>query len=545
MKAKYIIASLVAACVLAIGCTNDKLLTLDEIQLSSSYVAISPDGGEVKVTVNATTDWTLDYDVAVSKDSLSAEKGVVKYKEGQKQMSVEGNQWVTVTPLSGNAGTSTLTFKAEATESSREITLKIKAGDKYQNVIVAQTKDVKHDVTPIKDVMNFTAADNGKVLRLEGTCTAIANTSYGNFYMQDADGNEVYIYGTVDESGSYNWGKFNIEVSDKVVVEGPYSYYNGTHELVDAAFVSVEKSLLITKEATKTIEKTAEPFSITITQKGVGLTSESQTEWLTLGNGYDTDSKGNYIFTVTPTENTTGKTRTGTLKFVSTKIEKDKTLSSILVVTINQLATTVPTTESKLSDIAATVLPGSSKARIEFDVIVKDAVVTYVNGSNAIVEDATGGLLFYGCGLKAGQIINGRIFGEGYAYNNLPEVTKLGLDFAKVTDASKAPQPKEVTLSELANNFSKYVSTYVKVSGVKASEKIDVTYKAVNNKGGITDGTNTLPFNHQSTGKYNGSNIYYYVQVEANENLDVTCVPTVYKTNNQLNIFEQKWIVKK
>lgn len=521
-------------------------MTLDEIQLSSSYVAINPDGGSVKVTVTANVDWTLDFDVPVPADSLSSEKGVIKYNEYKKQMSLDENKWITVSTLSGSAGTTELVFSAEAAESSRKSSIRIKAGDRFQNVIVAQTKEVKHEVTPLSKVVTFTSADDGKVLRVCGACTAIASTSYGNFYIQDEDGNEVYIYGTVDDGGAYNWSKFNIEIGDKVTVEGPYSNYKGTHELVDALFISVEKSLLSSKDVNKVIEKTADPFTVTLTQKGVGLTSESQTEWLTLGNGYSTDSKGNLVFEVTPTANTTGKARTGTLKFVSTKIEKKDTLVSILMVSVKQLATDKPQTESTLSAIATAISASSSSSNpVEFDVIVKDATVTYVNGSNAIVEDANGGLLFYGCDLKVGQVINGRIYGSGYAYNKLPEVTVLGLDFATVTELPKKPEARVVAFSELYANFSKYVSTYIKVTDAKAGDKIDVTYKVVSSKGNLTDDTNTIDFNHQSTGKYGKDKIYYYIQIEKGAALEVTCVPSVFKTSNQLNIFEQKWISEK
>lgn len=543
MKTQYISIALAAVCALAIGCAKEKPLVLDELQVSSSYVAINADGGEASIVIDAVTDWTFDFDVDVPKDSLDIEKGIVKYKEAQKQMSLSDNQWVTIAPMNGGKGKTTVTFKADATESARKIAIRVKAGDKFQNIIVSQYKKVEAALTPIADVVKMTSADDGKVLRIEGSCTAIASTSYGNFYMQDAAGNEVYIYGTVDESGSYNWSKFGIELGDKVTVEGPYSNYKGTHELVDASFIKVEKALLSSKDVTKTICKGAEPFTITLTQKGVGLESESQAEWLTLGNGYTTDKNGNYVFTVTPTENATGKIRKGTLKFVSTKIEKNDTISSILMVTVNQLAAAAPV-KGSLKTIRD-IVKGStdSKNPIEFCVEVENATVTYVNGDNAFVEDAECGLLFYKSGLKVGQVINGCIYGSGYLYSNLPEVATLGTDLAKITELTKKPQPQEVALDSLYTNFDKYVSRYVIVKDGKAGDDIDINYSQAVKAGSLTnDKGSEIVLYIQSTSKYNGKSIYFYFQAPKDTDLEVTSIPTVYKTTNQLKIFDGKWL---
>ena len=84
MKFRYIIAALFLS--LAVGCVQEELSTLSEIQVSESYLAIDVNGGSASTTVNATEGWQVD------PSSVPA--------------------WLTVSPMSGNAGSSQITFSA-------------------------------------------------------------------------------------------------------------------------------------------------------------------------------------------------------------------------------------------------------------------------------------------------------------------------------------------------------------------------------------------------------------------------------------------------
>ena len=59
MKLKYIFTALVAALTLAVGCEDDIERYLDEVKVSSSYVAIPAAGGSQTITVNASADWSF------------------------------------------------------------------------------------------------------------------------------------------------------------------------------------------------------------------------------------------------------------------------------------------------------------------------------------------------------------------------------------------------------------------------------------------------------------------------------------------------------
>ena len=540
MKLKYIIPSFIAVIAMFTGCADDNEPTyLDNLKVSSSYVAFDVKGGTQKITVTATEDWSMDFMVPVKADSLDDEKGIVKYQVPTSQMATKENKWVKVSQLSGGAGTTDISFTVGATTPTRSVTVRIKAGDKYQNIIVAQIDDSPTPESTVKDVLKGV---DSKTYRVTGMCGKIINTSYGNWYMVDNEGNELYIYGTKDASGAYNWKKFNIAPGDLVTVEGARKTYKSTIEIEDATFISVKKALLLSKETNKTIDKEGKPFNITITQKGEGLSFKSDVDWMTIEPGYTVNKKGDLVFTVNPSENATGKNREGTLTFKSTK-GKDE---SVLTVSIIQLGTT-PVTTGGIAGISSAISASTDRNKqVNFDVILTDAKVTYKNGSNIFVEDATGGLLLYSgnSSLAVGDVINGRVWGAGYAYNGLPEATSLQTELAKVTKGD-APKPMEVSLAQLAADYGKYINRYILIKDATVGKTIDVKYSGVKSAGELTDGTNTFVLNHQRSGKYHDKNIYYYVQAAKDSKVNVVCIPSVYKTKKQLNIWDKRWIRNK
>ena len=540
MKLKYIIPSFIAVIAMFTGCADDNEPTyLSNLKVSSSYVAFDVKGGTQKINVTATEDWSMDFMVPVKADSLDDEKGIVKYQVPTSQMATKENKWVKVSQLSGGAGTTDISFTVGATTATRSVTVRIKAGDKYQNIIVAQIDDSPTPESTVKDVLKGV---DSKTYRVTGMCGKIINTSYGNWYMVDNEGNELYIYGTKDASGAYNWKKFNIAPGDLVTVEGARKTYKSTIEIEDATFISVKKALLLSKETNKTIDKEGKPFNVVITQKGEGLSFKSDVDWMTIEPGYTVNKKGDLVFTVNPSENATGKNREGTLTFKSTKGKEE----SVLTVSIIQLGTT-PVTTGGIAGISSAISASTDRNKqVNFDVMLTDAKVTYKNGSNIFVEDATGGLLLYSgnSSLAVGDVINGRVWGAGYAYNGLPEATSLQTELAKVTKGD-APKPMEVTLAQLAADYGKYINRYILIKGATVGKTIDVKYSGVKSAGELTDGTNTFALNHQRTGKYDGKNIYYYVQAAKDSKVNVVCIPSVYKTKKQLNIWDKRWIRNK
>ena len=235
MKLKYIIPAAIAAMTMLASCSENDTLELDNIKVSQSYITLPEKGGDVTVEITASEDWTFDIDFDVEEKKLDDEKGVVKYYVPTKQLDLKDNSWFTVSARSGSKGKTKVTFHADATTDSRSSALQIKAGDKIQNVIVAQTAGAPEvKAVSVKDVIDGT---DGKTYRVKGFCTAISNTNYGNWDMSDSEGNSIMIYGTVDATGSYNWNSFNIAVGDEVVVEGPRVTFGST--LLSSGVVTV------------------------------------------------------------------------------------------------------------------------------------------------------------------------------------------------------------------------------------------------------------------------------------------------------------------
>ena len=134
--------------------------------------------------------------------------------------------WLTLKdgPMSGAAGEYDLVFSAEPIDGGREIEIQITAGGNAQYFRVRQGSMLASEAT-VKEV--FEGAD-GKSYRVQGVCTSIANTYYGNWYLQDGTHPEedLYIYGTKNADGQYDWESFDIEVGDSVMVEGPKTTEN-------------------------------------------------------------------------------------------------------------------------------------------------------------------------------------------------------------------------------------------------------------------------------------------------------------------------------
>lgn len=230
---KNIIAVLASGALLFAGCTKEyEVTTLDVIQLSKTFISVPEDGTHVTVELTASVDWSFD------KLFEHEIEGQYEDHEVAKEMK-ETPEWLTVSNVSGGAGTTKLTFTAEASEVGREAKLVISAGGKKQNLTVRQG-EIQASVATCAEVID---AVDGQSFTVTGTCTSIVNTTYGNWYLNDGTG-EIYIYGTVNDSGQNAWDTFNIEVGDEVTVSGSKVTYGSTVEFVDAKFISVKKSLL-------------------------------------------------------------------------------------------------------------------------------------------------------------------------------------------------------------------------------------------------------------------------------------------------------------
>lgn len=502
MKTKYIILSLAAALFLT-ACVKESDHYLDSLRVSSSFVTIPTNGGAKTITIDATEDWTFDFDIEVDTSYVDPVKGKKTEKITRNQLTqfydidsldaTTGKEvithWLTIAPASGSKGKTEVTFTALPRPNTKQVTVYLKSGDQVQNIILSLVETNKAEV-PVSTVKEISEGADGKTFRAKGYCTRIANTTYGNWYLSDATVNgstvkELYIYGTVDATGSYNWSSFNIAVGDLVTVEGPKTTYGTTIELVDARVIEVQKALLIADKTEYTVSKDATPFDVKMKQNGETFIFESKSDWLTIDRNYDLTG-GVVSVKVTPAENTTGKVRTGTLWFQSTLLGKDKKGNpkrdtTEVNITVTQLSATANGT---LLDIRNACNDSSTKP---FDFTIGKATVTYVNGTNIFIEDESAGLYIYdkvgNVKLTPGQTVTGRVYGEGNAYKGLPEATAFHYELATIGDAPKLsadlPKPTAVTLAQLSTNWNDYFCRFIKIDDVAVTDTVAARFEYV------------------------------------------------------------------
>ncbi len=291
MKLKYIFTALVAALTLAVGCEEDIERHLDEVRVSSSYVAIPAAGGSQTITVDAKSDWSFG----------------------------EIPSWLTVSPENGSAGETTVTFNADAATSTNEAMLYLTCDGKSQIINVLQmTEKVDLPITSCKEFNEN--GEDGKSYRVKGTVTKIVNTTYGNMYINDGTG-EAYVYGTLDASGAEkNFLSLGIEAGDILTVEGPRKTYSGTVELVNVTVISIEKSLIKVDSVSvkEALPVEGGEFKAYLTCKGDGVSvvvPDDAKSWLSVTSIETSGSNATVTFNAA---GNTGGDRSTTLVFNTT-----------------------------------------------------------------------------------------------------------------------------------------------------------------------------------------------------------------------------------
>ena len=291
MKLRSIFTALTVAALALVGCQKEEKF-LDEVQVSQSMVAIDVNGGSAEITVTATDAWEFT--------------GIP--------------EWLTVTPAAGAAGETVVTFSAEAATSNNEVALKLNCAGVTQIVNVLQMAE-KAEVT-LSTCAEVNNGEDGKVYRVKGTCTSIANTTYGNWYITDETGT-VYVYGTLYNGATQQFSKLGLEVGDIVTVEGPRKNYNGTIELVDVTVVEIEKSLIKLEKVISTplpLDGGAATVLLTVKEGDFSVEIPEDATWLTAGEASNVGGLTCVELTAAPNE---GGARKTTVTFKTSVNGKD------------------------------------------------------------------------------------------------------------------------------------------------------------------------------------------------------------------------------
>ena len=129
--------------------------------------------------------------------------------------------------------------------------------------------DVKFDY-PESTVAEVIAGVDGEYYRVSGIVTNIANTRYGNWYLMDEYGDELYIYGTINEFGVYSLQ--GLTEGDYVTIQGPRKTYNSLVELMDVSVVDIKANnvvkVLSTSWNTRVIDSMGEVLTVDLLVSG-------------------------------------------------------------------------------------------------------------------------------------------------------------------------------------------------------------------------------------------------------------------------------------
>ena len=397
MKLRYIFTMLASLLMLAFtGCQEEEGRFLDEVKVSQSYIAIPAEGGSVEITVDAIDSWSI--------------AGVP--------------EWLTVSPASGSAGQTKVTFTAGAATATNEAVLALNCAGVSQTLNVLQMTEKLEVPISTCDFVNNNGED-GVIYRVKGTVTSIANTVYGNWYLDDGTGS-VYIYGTLYEGATKQFTKHGLEVGDIVTVEGPRKNYNGTIELVDVTVIEIEKSLIkvdAIEPETGILPIEGGEFKVTLTCKGDGVSvvvPEDVKSWLYV-SGLST-SGSTAVVTFTATENTGGK-RNADLEFV--------TVSG----GVEYKAMTSLTQEGSIAEVSVADFLAAEEGTALFKLTGKVANLKNTTYGNFDLVDATGSVYVYGLtatpqssndksfstlGINEGDIVT--LIGTRASYNGTAQV---------------------------------------------------------------------------------------------------------------------------
>ena len=412
MKLRNIFTALTAAALALVGCQKEAEF-LDEVQVSKSFVTLDVNGGEASITVKASADWAFE-------TSDVWPEVIVKDKDGNETSRTPS--WLSVDLASGAKGQTVVTFSAEATTETREVTLLLACAGVKQNVKVLQMAEkVETPLSTCADVNNNGV--DGKVYRVKGTCTSIANTQYGNWYITDETGT-VYIYGTLYNGATQQFTKLGLEVGDIVTVEGPRKNYNGTIELVDVTVLEIEKSLIKLEKMISTplpLEGGVATALLTVKEGDFSIEIPEDATWLTAGEPSNVGGLTCVELTAAPNE---GGARSTTVTFKTTVNGKEY----IAMADVEQLGAIKAVTVAEFLEAA------EGTALYEITGIVKNiANTTY---GNFDLVDATGSVYVYGLtgngaigsndktfanlGINEGDVIT--IVGTRASYKETPQV---------------------------------------------------------------------------------------------------------------------------
>ena len=266
--------AIAAAATLLFSCTPEEVeQVLAQVAFDKANYEIGAEGGELKVKVLVTVDWTAAIAAATSLDIID---GITLPTDKGKGSSEPIEIVVKFAANEGFDRTVKLSITGGGVSGSCTITQKGSAIREMEQITVAEFLEKPEDASIY--------------YKLRGVITSISNTTYSNFNLKDIDGDAtIYIYGLGYESDPANQKvellvKEGIQEGDIITIASTRGSYNGTPEGMNSYYISHEKSATpMIKLDKETYEASAsgEVFDLAVTSNIVTWTLSADVDWLT------------------------------------------------------------------------------------------------------------------------------------------------------------------------------------------------------------------------------------------------------------------------
>ena len=498
MKAKYIIVSLIAALGLIMtGCVEEADHFLDEVKVSSSYLAFPANGGTVPTELTATGAWTIT--------SLP--------------------DWVTVNPTSGGAGNTTVSFTASAATDSREATAKIECGGKTQNINLLQvTKKTEPVTMTVKQALEVIAplADQevaGGTYRVKGIVCKIVEISpkYGNatYYLSDdgsfTAGGWLQVYRGLWLNGTAITTGDEFSVGDELTIEGSLMNYQGTPETKEktAIVVSHVKSLIsvdaFSFDQLPCIDTT---FNMVVTAKESPLLVSCDADWLQIT---DVNKDGSYKLHADENSRTAKRTANITIKGPT----------ALKIVGITQAG--APSTGASVSEI----IEAADNDQVQ---TLPKSVVVALTTKGAVLSDGQKAIYAYGDKAAALTIGDGvKMAATKTTYNGVPEIKDI-TDVFVDSQGNTVEHPTSTDITASASEYAATVAEYVKLSGTLtvSGNYYNIAINGVDPE--VLQGSITYPVDELNAKNFDGKAITvtgYFNGINTNKNTGVKYINVI------------------
>jgi len=458
--------------------------------------------------------------------TITAEEGLtVYYTIDGTDPTTESSVYSEPITISATDATVTATVKAIAVDAEGNVSDIVSA---TYSVYVVKPMEVPAGCVGFDFVMNpwgYTLGENltspvvqdGVTFSFEGGSTPTRMWSYNG-------GGQLRVYKGAVLTFTAPAGKI---ITSMVfdIAQGTYEAGNGTWDATTGTWTGSEESAVVNVAADsktgqiRTIlvalaDKPSVVVEAPVITPATGTYSEAQTVTITA-------AEGNSIFyTLDGTDPSDASTlyegpftvsETTTIKAIATN--DDDVASAVATSEI----TIMPTYKS-IAEMLAVITTTKVEVAYEFE----NLLVQGVNGANVYVHDGANAFLIYcyDSNLKKGDKISGKVTGQIYLYNNLPEISLTGDKWAGVTVASEGNEvvPAVKTIPELTKDI---VNEFIRLEGVSFSLASGSNYT-------FTDGSNSINIYEK--------NLLKDVTFSTEEKYNINAFVSIYKETIQLSI---------